>query len=79
MMLAPEAYINQFKNYPYEDLLKIRDEIIEDIKAFEEGRIDQSAYMIKPGPDTIYQMNLQYLAEICRLIQEKYNEKIWGN
>ena len=76
MMISPNAYIDQFKNYSYEDLLKIRDEMYESIKAFEKGKIDPKAYMIKPSPDTIYQMNLEYLAEICKLIHEKYNRKI---
>ena len=75
-MISPEYYAEQYKDSSYEELLRIRDELIKNIRAFEKGKIDKSAYMILPSPSTIYQMNLQYLAEMCKLIHEKYNRKI---
>ena len=33
-----------------------------------------------PSPDVRYQMHLEYLAELCRIMQEKYNEEyVWGS
>ena len=29
--------------------------------------------MVKPGPDVEYQMYLEYLAELCKRLGEKYN------
>ena len=70
MLLSPEAYIQQYANYSYEDLLVVRDELIDDIKAYENGNIHPKAYSAQPGPEDIYQRNLEYLVEISRLIQK---------
>ena len=73
MMMSPEAFISMQKDKSYEELIEIRDEFIEDIKDFEENP-DQITFR-HPSPDVIYHMNLLYLAKLCELIAEKYNEK----
>lgn len=79
MMISPEAYIElECKGKSYTELLKMRDELLEDIYAFEKDQISPEAKMINPSPEVIYQMNLEYLGALCKLISETYNtEVVW--
>lgn len=77
MMISPETFAEELKNKSYEELLKIRGELIAEILYFEEHIEEQmqNEIIISPSPDISYKMNLEYLGEICRLISEKFNEK----
>ena len=76
MMISPDTYAEMFADKSYAELIKERDELIESIRDFEKNSADEEAYMICPSPDVIYQMNLEYLSELCRLIREKYREEM---
>jgi hypothetical protein len=76
MMISPETYAHMLANKSYAELIKERDELIKSIRDFEKNGADKEAYMICPSPDVIYQVNLEYLAELCRLIREKYREEM---
>ena len=73
MMISPEVYVSMQKDKSYEELIQIREELIEDIKEFEKNP-DQTCFM-HPSPEVIYQVNLQYLGKLCELIAEKYKEE----
>ena len=75
-MISPEVYIEEQKNKSYEELLAERDRLISDIKQFEGG--EKNEQVTEPSPDVVYQCNLKYLAKICELIAEKYNERKMG-
>ena len=75
-MISPEVYIEEQKNKSYEELLVERDRLISDIKQFEGD--EKNEQVIEPSPDVVYQCNLKYLAKICELIAEKYNERKMG-
>ena len=75
MMRSPESFIEDYQNSSYHDLLRLRDELQAKILAFENHSYDPEMDLIKPSPDTIYQMNLEYMAELCMLIAKKYNEE----
>ena len=80
MMISPEAYANMQKNKSYEELIKERDSLIEDIQSFEKDK-DRSgdAWMVEPSPEVIYQCNFQYLGKLSELIAEVYNRVyVWG-
>ena len=81
MMISPEAFIEfECKDKSYNELLKMRDSLIRQVRAFEKGKISEKEYLIIPSPATRYQMNLEYLGELCKLISEKYNEEfMWNN
>ena len=79
MMISPEMFADEYKENSYEELIKVRDNLIQDIRRFEKGNITEEEMMTKPSQDTRYQCNLEYLAEICKLIQEKYNQKLWND
>ena len=75
-MLSPEAYIDlECKGKTYGELLNIRRELFSEIYDFENGKISQDAWKISPSPDVIYKMNLQYLAELCKLIADTYGSE----
>ena len=85
MMVSPESYIDEIKDKSYKELLKERDELLEEIKDFEEAKelenenmIEIPEIIIDPSPEVVYQCNLEYLGELCKLISEKYNKEfIW--
>jgi hypothetical protein len=80
--LAPEAPFpaaieDSLSAYKY--LLEKREELLEKIYTFENGKIDEEEYMIKPSPDVKYQMYLEYLGELSKLIAYKYREEyVWN-
>ena len=79
MMVSPEFYVEELKDKSYKELLKKREELLEGIYAFENGKIDEKEFMIIPSPDVKYQMHLEYLGELCKLIAEKYREEyVWN-
>ena len=76
-MISPVAFTEMYKDSNYKELLKIRDELIESIKGFEQNPDQDNGIM--PSPQTIYQCNLEYLGELCKMIAEKFNEEyVWG-
>ena len=84
MMISPGVYVKQLKEASYLELIRERDQLIESIREFEKAELagDRSdpAWGICPSPAVQYQCNLEYLAELCSFMQEKYNgEYVWGN
>ena len=79
MMISPESYVDELKDKSYKELLKNREELLECIYTFENGKIDKKEFMIKPSPDVKYQMHLEYLGELSKLIADKYREEyVWN-
>lgn len=73
MMISPEGFATMQREKSYVELLEVRDELIDDIRAFEEG--PAPSFIISPSPEVIYKMNLEYLKKTCELILVKYNEE----
>lgn len=69
MMMSPNMYIKELENKSYKELLKERDELINEIKEFENNKIKHS---FKSSPETMYKVHLQYLSELCLLISNKF-------
>ena len=79
MMISPNCYIEDQKDKSYKQLLKEREELLKAIYSFENEEIEQGEMFYSPSPEVVYQMNLEYLGELCKLISKKYNEEyIWG-
>ena len=83
MMICPEYYAKQWGNTSYPELIRERDDLIGYLREFEEketaGDRSDLEWRYSPSPDVRYQMQLEYLAELCRLMKEKYNEEyVWG-
>lgn len=80
MMISPNGFIESYKNKSYKELLPVRDELMKDIQAFENHSYDPKLNMIHPSPEVVYQCNLKYLGELCKLIVDKYNQEyVWGD
>ena len=75
MMISPASYIDGQKGKTYKELLKERNKLLNDINDFENGNIEDSDLIIDPSPEVIYQCNLMYHGELCKLISEKYNKE----
>lgn len=75
MMISPETFIEEHKDKSYIELLKVRDELLEEIRSFEYKGQDSMGFMISPSPEVRYQCNLLYLGKLCELISEKYNQE----
>ena len=75
-MIDPGTFIEmECKGRSYKELVEIRDELLREIRAFEEDRIPPRERLILPSPETRYQVNLEYLGELCKLIAETYREE----
>ena len=81
MMISPDSFINQYKDRSYKEILPVRDKLIREIRKFEKHSHEQeNDIMMDPSPEVIYQCNLKYLGELCKLIAFKYNQEIvWGD
>lgn len=76
MMIDPESYKNEIENKNLRELVLIRNELLEDIKKYEENHIINdkpysSDEIVKPSPELVYEMNNKYLLEITKLIISK--------
>ena len=83
MMISPNHYVETLKDKTYPELIRERDRLIRFMRKFEKDEMagDRSdpAWRICPGPDVQYQMHLDYLAALCGMMREKYNEEyVWG-
>lgn len=84
MMISPDGYMAMHENDSFEQLIKERKSLVSEINklekiVFDEDKTDE-AWMICPGPDVKYQMSLEYLAELCKFMKEKYNkEVVWDD
>ena len=76
MMISPLNYIDNLKDKTYEELLVERDRLLDEIKSFEQSSNETIIpIVVTPGPDVKYQVYLDYLSELCKLIKEKYRSK----
>ena len=75
-MISPEVFVEQYADKTYEELIKVRNELINSIKKFEATPQNEDPdFIICPGPDVVYQMNHEYLSKICSLIVQKFQEQ----
>jgi len=83
MMISPRSYVDSHKNDTFEELIKERDSLFEEIKQLEtlvfSADREGEEWRYHPGPDVKYQVYLEYLSALCDFIKEKYNtEIVWG-
>ena len=73
MMISPDSFYEEHENDSYEDLIKIRDELIAAIWKYEHNEVSKDEYYICPSPQTVYWCNLEYLIEACKLVEAAYS------
>ena len=79
MMMSPQTFVNQYKDMSYKELLSIRDEMLEEIRAFEAEPYNPAEDMIDPPANFVYLCNLDYLGKLLELISEKYRQEFIRN
>ncbi len=76
MMMSPAQYAEQFKNSPYLELLKVKNELISDISKFEnDSDRKDPLWNVSPGPDVQYQWNLEVLGLVAPMLSEAFNRE----
>ena len=83
MLISPNHYISQFEDSDYPDLIKERDRLIDYIVKFESKEKTDAwtdeEWWTDPNPQVRYQIFLEYLSLLCKVMREKYNrEYVWG-
>ena len=79
MMISPHSFGDSIKDKSYPEMIRERDRLIRFLKNFEKKEMagDRSApdWRCNPSPDVMYQVYLEYLAVLCGIMQEKYNNE----
>ena len=79
-MLCSGAYLEMHKGDTFEQLISERDRLFAEIKDLEKIVYTEARHGdMHPGPDVVYQVELEYIAELCNFIKEKYNNEIIWN
>lgn len=80
MMISSEMYAEDHKTDTFEELIEIRDNLVDELKTLEKIIFDKEQkdkeWDICPGPDVQYQMTLEYLSKLCIVLHEKYNNEV---
>lgn len=71
-MITHKYLIDEIKGKTYTELIAVRDELIIEVKAFEEYNSAAVQESGKAFSDREYQCKLEYLGKICELISKKY-------
>ena len=74
-MIGPEIFKESLRHKSLEEIIKVRDRLIREIRRYERDGPEDTEIAMDPGPDVVYYCNLSYLSEICGLIQEKIHEE----
>jgi hypothetical protein len=80
-MVSPEVFVEEKEGKSLQELIAVRDELIDFIRDFEKNCIDfeyneiigKGDVLYAPSADVQYQMYLEYLSAISLLICEKFN------
>lgn len=76
MMVCPEAFVDEYKDYSYEQLIGVRNDLIMSILDYESavkrGDMDTGAEIMCPSPDVMYQMDMEYLIKLLEAMNDKY-------
>lgn len=73
MFISPKTFLAQYENASYFELLKLKNELVQSIAAFEQDYdMEDSGWGAHPGPDVHYQWNLQVLGKVALMLQEVF-------
>ena len=76
MMMSPETYVMKYENASYFELLKLKNELVQEIAEFENDiEMKNPEWGINPSPDVHYQWNLEVLSKISAMLQEAFNKE----
>ena len=70
MLMSTATFIEENKDKSYEELIVIRDQLIDDIRYYETHADENEEMMRFPSPRDVYLYNLEYLVGVCELISK---------
>ena len=74
-MFADSALIlKSYEKYAYKELLKVRDDLVEDMRNFENDRFPPDLWQSDAKPDEAYEITAEILMGILKLMMEKFCE-----
>ena len=80
MMMSPEMYAEEHRDDSFEELIETRNVLVDELRTLEKIVFDKeqkgNAWDICPEPDVQYQMTLEYLARLCVLLSNKFNDEV---
>ena len=74
-MLSPKDYRKEFEVASLRKIWNERDRIVNFMHDFENDRIPEKYFELDTTPEEVYRTNVEYLKEICDLIEIKLHEK----
>lgn len=75
MMISPESYLAEYADAPYSELLKLKNELVQQLTDFEtDYNHDKLNWTVCPSPDVQYQWNLEVLSQVCLMMKRKFND-----
>ncbi len=80
MMISPAYYVSQHESDSFKELIAERKRLIKEIDDLEQIAYDEEhedpLWQLQPNVEVQYQVKLEWLAELCRFIRDKYNRVI---
>lgn len=76
---SPDCIIDGYKKKSYEELLKIRNDLIKKIQKFEKYYNKDEDVIQTPSPEDCHSNDLEDLTLLCGVICEKFREKHYGH
>lgn len=76
MMMSPDSFLKEYKNAGYFELLKLKNELVQEIAEFERVcEMKSDGWKINPGPDVRYQWNLELMGKVAGMLKEAFNRE----
>lgn len=75
MLSSPDLFIEEHENDSYEELVKLKNELIREIDEFERTYHKSDDVIFSPSPETYYQWNISVLEKLLPLLKESYRRK----
>ncbi len=80
MMIGPGAYAYINRDKTYDELIDECDRLVSYMKKYERYLADKNDkddslnWYMNPDPSVVYQMDFEYLEELCRIMMRKYRD-----
>ena len=71
-MVCKYGSIGDYIDCSYEELLELRSRVMADVLSFEKDKTSYERWLMKPGPNVEYQLNLEFLAKLIPLIEKRF-------
>ena len=74
MLMTPKMYVDSLKDKSISEMIRTRDELIDDMREYEDAIRKGYDVVMTPDPIIIYKNNYMCLIEVCRLIHENIDD-----